>query len=122
MDIPAAIDRHFGAIPGFKAEVGVISGGLSVKLYGPLDLASSRALQDFLVWLIDAQYGHTSLTVDLARVNYISSTGIGALTQAFMAAERREICFRLANLQDKVRQIFVLLGLMNFFEESSLDG
>ena len=95
--------------------------GLMVILTGSLDLECSRRLQDLLSWIIENQAGQSRLVVDLEHVNYISSTGVGALTIALTAARKRNTRFLLRNLQPKVRAIFQLLGLMDYFDEAGTD-
>lgn len=122
MEIQEGISRYFGKTPSFRVEFRETNSALSFILYGPLDLICSQALQDFLVWIIENQDLHTCLVLDLSHVEYISSTGVGALTQALMAARKRDIRFQLSNLTPKVRSVFVLLGLMDFFEEADANG
>ena len=71
-----------------------------------------------LLWLVDKQDGLTAIIVDLEHVNYISSTGVGALAAAMISARKRDLPFKLRNIQPKVRSVFELLGLMKFFEEA----
>ncbi len=122
MDVHEAIAEFFGPKVAMKVEANEGQAGLELKLYGSLDLDSSRRLQDLLSWIIDSQARQPRLVVDLAQVNYISSSGVGALTVGLTAARKRDIRFQIKNLQPKVRSIFVLLGLMGFFEEAKPDA
>lgn len=121
MELSQAIDRYFGKNSAMKVEAVQDQKGLVVVLSGSLDLECSRSLQDLLSWIIENSNGKSSLVVDLGNVNYISSTGVGALTIALTAARRLNTRFLLRNLQPKVRAIFQLLGLMDYFEEAGTD-
>jgi anti-sigma B factor antagonist len=96
--------------------------GTVVRLSGSLDLALSERLQRFFPQLISQQRGWSRIVVDLEGVNYISSTGVGALTDALVKAKKRDIGFVLRNMQPKVRSVFELLGLLKFFDEERADG
>jgi len=122
MEIQAAIDRYFGKGSTMTAEGSEDGSSLEIRLIGSLDLENSRSLQDLLTWIIGDQVSHADLIVDLGRVDYISSTGVGALTIALTEARKRDTSFRIRNLQPKVRSIFTLLGLMSYFEEAENHG
>ncbi len=121
MELREAIDRYFGKSSAMRVEAVQNPKGLVILLSGSLDLECSRSLQDLLSWIIEHHSGSYSLIVDLEHVNYISSTGVGALTIALTTARKRDTRLQLRNLQPKVRAIFQLLGLMNYFEEAGAD-
>ncbi|HAE22222.1 MAG TPA: hypothetical protein DCG47_07865 [Spirochaetaceae bacterium] len=121
MDIIEAIDRFFKNNSTMRVVALEDARGLVLALAGSLDLECSAALQNLLLWIIEQQNGKLRLIVDLKQVNYISSTGVGALTIALTTAIKRDKRFLLRNLQPKVRAVFQLLGLMNFFEEAGLN-
>ena len=121
MELSGAIDRYFGKGSAMRVEAVQNPKGLVLLLTGSLDLECSRSLQDLLSWVIEHHSGKTRLVVDLEHVNYISSTGVGALTIALTSARKFDTRFLLRNLQPKVRAIFQLLGLMNYFEEAGAD-
>jgi len=62
------------------------------------------------------------LIVDMNGVSYISSTGIGALTNVMVKAKKREIALMLRSIQPKVRSVFELLGVLSFFELAEPEG
>jgi anti-anti-sigma factor len=61
------------------------------------------------------------LVLDLAAVNYISSSGVGALAMALARARKRNMSFFVRNMTTKVRAVFEILGLLDFFAEESID-
>lgn len=117
MDIQTAIAQYFGTDSVLGISGKQTESTIELWLAGPLDLEGSGALQALLGWIIDHQDSQGKLLVDLEHVGYISSTGVGALTQALTAARKRNTRFMLRNLQPKVRSIFMLLGLMDYFQE-----
>lgn len=121
MDLQEAIKKFTGSRPELFVDGKIDRNGMVFRLVGPLDMGCSQAVQDLLVWAIDSGEARTGLVVDLQGVNYVSSTGVGALTFALVAAKRNNVRFRLAGIQDQVRSIFVLLGFMAFFEEVHCD-
>lgn len=118
MDLAGAIARNFAKLPSGSARAVEDAAGITLFLSGPLDLESSRRVQDLLAWIIAERAGQPRLVVDLAAVSYISSTGVGALSSALIAARARDLPLYLRNLQPKIRSVFTLLGLMDFFEEA----
>jgi anti-sigma B factor antagonist len=122
MDINQGIDRFFAKNRVMRVEANEDSHSLVIRLAGALDLESSAALQNLLLWIIEQQPVAQCLIVDLEHVNYISSTGVGALTIALTHAVKQGRRLILFKLQPKVRAVFQLLGLMDFFEEAGPDG
>jgi anti-anti-sigma factor len=119
MDIKAAIAQYFRDDSVLGVSGTQTGSAIEVWLSGPLDLEGSGTLQALLCWIVDHQESQSKLLIDLEHVGYISSTGVGALTQALTAARKRNTHFVLRNLQPKVRSIFMLLGLMDYFEEEA---
>jgi anti-anti-sigma factor len=121
MDISQGIERFFKKDSTMSVKVVQDSRGLVIVLVGSLDLECSAALQNLLLWVIEQLSATVRLIVDLEHVSYISSTGVGALAIALTTAIKCNRRFMLRNLQPKVRAVFQLLGLMNFFEEAGLN-
>jgi anti-anti-sigma factor len=119
MDHSEAVGRFFGGGSSLSVSCDDEPQALVVRLSGPLDLKSSQQLQEFLLWAIGHVPGRSGLALDLSGVEYISSTGVGALSVALMAAKKRDIDFRLRGMQDKVRAVFKLLGLLEYFKEDT---
>jgi anti-anti-sigma factor len=89
---------------------------LVIALSGSLDSESSTDTAAFLRFAINKAAEEGGLCVDLASVTYVSSTGIGALATAMMEYERIRVPFRLRSVPDKIRDLFKLLGLWDFFK------
>jgi anti-sigma B factor antagonist len=54
--------------------------------------------------------------LDLAEVNYIDSSGLGALVSVYLAANRAQCVLELANPQARIRDLFELSRLKAVFE------
>ncbi len=71
--------------------------------------------------------GGRDLVVDLRDVQFIDSSGLGALLSAHQNAAQRSTSFVLAGLQPRVRSMFELTRLQRVFEiypglQEALDG
>lgn len=89
---------------------------LSLSVEGVLDSNDSH---EFLaigtLTLIEARdFG--GLVIELSRLGYISSQGVGALVNILTEAKRRDIPFYLRALPEHARTIFDLLGFTSFFD------
>ena len=65
------------------------------------------------------------LVLDLADVNYIDSSGLGALVSVYMAAKRRRCQLKLLNLSQRLQELFLITQLSSVFEgsgENYFDG
>ena len=122
MDLDGEIARHFSGYPANTVNGMESATDCTILLSGSLDLQYSNDLQRLLTCIIGDLGIQKKLVIDLEFVNYISSTGIGAFTNALIAAKRRNIHFYLRNIQPKVRSVFTVLGLMDFFTEMKTHG
>jgi anti-anti-sigma factor len=87
-------------------------GGVTVVVAtGPLDLGTREPLRRALADLVDS--GHVKLVVDLAGVSHIESSGLGTLVEGMKRARAAGGDLRLCSLQDEVRSVLVLTGLLN---------
>lgn len=91
-------------------ETAAAHGAQVLALKGSVDLASRPAL-------IEAgrrallELGAPKLTVDLAEVNFIDSSGLGALIELAGLASDRGCSFALRNPSRRVQQVLDLTGL-----------
>ncbi|MFZ4618348.1 MAG: STAS domain-containing protein [Rectinemataceae bacterium] len=92
--------------------------GIVLGLSGALDMKISHDVDSLLSEVIDLAEVGQLFTVDLAKVDYISSTGVGSLVMALTRARKRNITLKLRDITDKVRSVFDLLGFLQFFGES----
>jgi anti-sigma B factor antagonist len=86
---------------------------LSVK-EGRLDAHNSGELKDRILKTLEE--GNRNLIIDLGDVQFIDSSGLGALLSGYKNANLRSSAFALANLQPRVRSMFELTRLHRVFE------
>lgn len=85
-----------------------------VEVRGEVDVHSAPQLRDRLGEVIEA--GHTSVVVDLSWLQFIDSTGLGALVAAFNQATAAGTSFRLVCKADRLLKVFRITGLHEVFD------
>lgn len=89
-------------------------GTATVSLHGEIDILTVEQVRVALGEAVAG--GPQQIVVDMAEVNFIDSTGLGALISGFQRARDQGIPFRLARPSHNVRQILVLSGLLEVVE------
>jgi anti-sigma B factor antagonist len=69
---------------GFHLETEMSPGHVVVRLHGDLDMATTAELRQTLASILHASPAR--ITIDLAQLDFIDSTGIGALVGGFRRA------------------------------------
>jgi anti-sigma B factor antagonist len=85
----------------------------TVTLEGEVDVYTAPRLKEELVALLDA--GCTSMIVDLEKVAFIDSSGLGVLVGALRRAREKDGVVRLVCTRDSVLKIFRITGLDKVF-------
>ena len=80
-----------------------------------IDAHNSGELKDFFLKVLEEEAGR-SLVIDLDRVEFIDSSGLGALLSGLKNAGLRSRGFILAGLQPRVRSMFELTRLHRVFD------
>ncbi|MGO8694439.1 MAG: STAS domain-containing protein [Rectinemataceae bacterium] len=88
---------------------------LSIAVDGVLDTQNSGDFQAVMVQAFETAKEYGGLVLELSRLNYISSTGVGALTTLLVEAQRHSIPFQLCRISEQVRSILDILGFTSFF-------
>ncbi len=60
--------------------------------------------------------GNRKLVLDLGKITYINSMGIGALVHIYTSYERRQGKIKLCNLGKLVKNVFVITKLSSVFD------
>ncbi len=81
---------------------------------GSLDLTSRDRLADAVQRILDAE-GVRTLTIDLAGIDFVDSTGLGALVTARGEAEDRGVRLVLRSPSQRARRILEITGLLDVF-------
>ena len=89
-----------------------------VRLNGRIDVDSSPDLRDHLLAILSEEPLPRTITLDLAGVSYIETSGIGTLVEALKIARHREMTFCLQGLSGSVLRLFEVTGLLALFEAS----
>ena len=79
-----------------------------VRLEGYVDAHTFTDFEEELTKLVEA--GHYSLLLDLERLTYINSTGLGLLMATFRQVRQQQGDLVIAKMSDKITNIFNLLG------------
>ncbi|MGK5681060.1 STAS domain-containing protein [Actinoplanes sp. URMC 104] len=98
----------------FVTNLDETGGVATVALRGEVDVLTVDRVRSVMA---DALAGRPrEILVDLTDLDFIDSTGLGALIFGFQRARDAGIRFRLANPTPTVRQILVLSGLLEVVE------
>lgn len=90
--------------------------GFVAILDGSLETSNSSSLQQLLCALVtDGNIGKR-LILDLSKVVYMSSTGIGALTFTLSACMRVGVELMLSRVPEHVASLLDILGFNKFFK------
>ena len=79
-----------------------------------MDAHNSGDLKEQMLQLFDE--GKCSLIINLSKVRFIDSSGLGALVSGFKNSSAREGSLKLCCLQPQVRSMFELTRLHRVFE------
>jgi anti-sigma B factor antagonist len=90
-----------------------VDGVTVVSPEGDIDLSRSPALRSALRQVQMAK--PSRLVVDLARVDYMDSSGIATLVEALQNARRAETRMVLCGMKERVRSIFEIARLDTVF-------
>jgi len=89
-----------------------------VCLNGRIDVDSSPDLRDRLSAILTERSLHRAITVDLAGVSYIETSGIATLIEALRIARRRKTTLCLQGLTGSALRLFEVTGALALFETS----
>jgi len=87
-----------------------------VAVDGDLDLA---AVDEFLETARSASAGCSALEVDLDRLSFVDSSGLGALLRLRQETTERDVGLRLVNMPAAADRLFRITGLLDLFDISS---
>jgi anti-sigma B factor antagonist len=87
-----------------------------VRPSGQIDVHSSPDLRDFLQAILSTEPLPRTVTVDLAGVPYIETSGIATLIEALRIARHHQTIFCLQGLSGSVLRLFEVTGVLTLFE------
>lgn len=94
---------------GFGVQVQERDGCVVLAVSGEVDLGTAPRLREHLVALVTD--GHLRVVVDLTAVEFLDSTGLGALVAGFKRLRAHEGEMRLVCAPGRIRKVFELTRL-----------
>ena len=89
---------------------------LNAKIDGRIDASNAEELLDSISGDLKRV---NVLTLDFQNVDYISSVGIRSLLLLFKQLRRQDGRMEIININDQVREILKLIGLMEFIKHDN---
>ncbi|SHG31864.1 STAS domain-containing protein [Ornithinibacillus halophilus] len=80
-----------------------------INVSGEIDVFTAPQLKEKIIPLVSAE--NAEVIVDFKDVNYMDSTGLGVLINAYKATKVNNSHIKIINLQDRVYRIFTITGL-----------
>ena len=109
------VEEHNRAHPELTLGINPVQDGrVVVDVAGRLDLDSSAQIRSIFDTIITALPSGGHLAVDLGRVYYISSTGVGMLISLLIQTMKQSKSFSVVHPQPQVLKIIELLGFSKF--------
>ncbi|MCZ4498377.1 MAG: rsbV 1 [Marmoricola sp.] len=90
-----------------------VEGRTLVAVGGEIDVYTAPKLRDKITELVNA--GSTSLVVDLEKVDFLDSTGLGVLVGGLKKVRAQDGSMSLICSQDRLLKIFRITGLAKVF-------
>ena len=88
---------------------------LLIEVQGILDTDNSSFFSDIIIKIIEYYKTSKIIIFDVFKITYISSTGIGSLVTILTHTRKRNINIHLLKMNEKLKDIFALLGFTSFF-------
>ena len=89
---------------------------LLLAISGDITLRGNGATQIADRVRSEIQQGHNRVVLDLGRVRYVDSAGLGELVQAWSAARNRGGAMKLLNVTRRLNDLLVLTRLETVFD------
>jgi anti-sigma B factor antagonist len=86
-----------------------------VQLSGRLTSFESKAFREMIHGLLKS--GHTNIVLNLTRLDYLDSSGIGELVRNYMSTVKQGGAMRVVGLAPKVEEILKVTQLYQVFPE-----
>jgi len=90
-----------------------------VRPSGRINVDSSPDLRDCLSAILSKESLPRAITVDLAGVSYIDTSGIATLIEALRIARHHQTIFSLQGLSASVLRLFEVTGVLALFDRGS---
>ncbi len=97
----------------FRKEIEERNDKTIIKLFGELDIYVSSDFKDDVLEILEKNKDH--LYLDLKELEYIDSTGLGALIALVKAANEIEKKVYLKDVNERIRKLFKITALEDMF-------
>lgn len=87
-----------------------------VRLSGYLDGNNSNDFMNAVLGIMDESPSYRTIIIDLLKVTYISSTGLGALCNILIQSKQSNKNFYLSNVGERIASVMDVLGFTTYFE------
>lgn len=84
-----------------------------IDIAGDMDLYNAHRLKDVVAKLIEK--GVAQLVINLERVEYLDSSGVGALIHIYTQVKQKALQLRIAHVHGSVEKVIRLTKLMDYF-------
>ena len=91
-----------------------VNGIVVLDIEGEIDLYNAPTLKDMIKKFMNEQ--KYNIVINLAKVSYIDSSGIGALISSLSNLKKYQGGLKISNVTGSVKKVFELTKLTNFFE------
>jgi anti-sigma B factor antagonist len=105
--------RIYSLPVNLDVETGTKNGTSVVTLRGEIDVYTAPRLRQTLIDLVDG--GATDIVVDMEKVDFLDSTGLGVLVGGLKRVKDRDGSLKLVANQDRILKIFDITGLARVF-------
>lgn len=92
------------------------SADLRIALTGILDTKNSNELNEAVIGELKLHPSLRTMVIDLAGITYISSTGIGTLSNILVHCKKNKSEFFLSRTPEKIKRIMSQLGFLVYFK------
>jgi anti-sigma B factor antagonist len=109
-DTPAS---RLGEIVDLSLESREVADRTVVTVGGEIDVYTAPKLRDKITELVNS--GHHALVIDMEKVEFLDSTGLGVLVGGLKKVRAQEGSMELICSQDRLLKIFRITGLSKVF-------
>ncbi|MBI9101077.1 MAG: STAS domain-containing protein [Spirochaetales bacterium] len=90
-------------------------GNVKLSLTGKLETQNSNSFLRFLGETIEGMPSGGELDLNLEKLLYASSTGIGSFASALVQCQKKSISLTIWDMQGQIKDVMDLLGFSSFF-------
>ena len=95
-------------------ETGTVGDASLLSLRGEIDVYTAPRLRQAIIDLVEG--GATRIVVDMEKVDFLDSTGLGVLVGGLKRVRVKEGSLSIVTTQDEILKIFDITGLNRVFD------